>query len=103
MPRLGHIGREDAELSTGLDIQAPVAHDRTRGHIDVPIVAGLTEQKRAGLAALAVRFGDVGAVVERVRPGLDEAATARSTVRGFAPRRVACRDLAPLPIDSSRR
>ncbi len=69
VPRLGHVGGEDAELSTGFDIQAPVADDCARREIDVPVVPGLTEQQRAGLSALAVCFGDVGAVVERIDPG----------------------------------
>lgn len=69
MTGLGDVGGHETELSAGLDVQVAVPDDRARREIDVPVVARLLEEPSARFAAVAMRFGSVGAIVEGVDVG----------------------------------
>lgn len=68
MTERGHESGEEAELSTGFDVEASISDNRTRAHVDIPLIAGAAEEQCSGLTTFAMRRGDVGAVVECIDP-----------------------------------
>jgi hypothetical protein len=66
MPCFRDQHREEAKQCSRLYIQETVADDRARRKIDGPVLRRPKEEGRAGLAAIALLFGRVRAVVERI-------------------------------------